>query len=97
MQSIESVKRLAVPIVRQYGVKKAAVFGSVAKGNAREDSDVDLLIDKGKLRNLWQFAGMVDDLEKVLGVHVDVLTYEQLQDAFLDAPIGKEVVIYEEE
>ncbi|MDR0433600.1 MAG: nucleotidyltransferase domain-containing protein [Gracilibacteraceae bacterium] len=97
MQTIESVRRLVVPIVRQYGVKKAAVFGSVAKGNAHEDSDVDLLIDRGTLRSLWQFAGMVDDLEKALGVHVDVLTYDQLQDAFMGAPIGREVVIYEEE
>jgi predicted nucleotidyltransferase len=57
---------------------------------------VDLLIYKGTLRGLWQYAALVNDLEEALGVHVDVLTYDQLQDAFLGAPIVREVVLYEE-
>jgi predicted nucleotidyltransferase len=96
MPTIESIRSIAVPIAKRYGVKKMALFGSVANGTAREDSDVDFVIDKGNLRGLWQYAGLVSDLEDALGIHVDVLTYDSLDAAFMGAPIGKEVVLYEE-
>ncbi|MDR3121409.1 MAG: nucleotidyltransferase domain-containing protein [Clostridiales bacterium] len=96
MISIQSISQKVVPIAKQYGIRKIAVFGSLAKNTAHEDSDVDLLIDKGSLKGLWQYAGLVADLEDALGVHVDVLTYDSLHDAFLSETPIEEVVIYEE-
>jgi predicted nucleotidyltransferase len=96
MPTIEFIRSITVPIAKRYGVKKVALFGSVANGTAREDSDVDIVISKGRLKGLWQYAGLVMDLEEALGAHVDVLEYDQLAGAFLGEPIGEEIVLYEE-
>jgi predicted nucleotidyltransferase len=96
IHSIDSIRRLCIPVARQYGVKKLALFGSYASNQQHIDSDVDLLIDKGRISGLWEYAGFVMQLERVLGGHVDVLTYESIGDAFAGTPIGSEVVLYED-
>jgi predicted nucleotidyltransferase len=47
MVDIETIKFCVEPIAKDYGIKKIYLFGSYAKGTANEDSDVDLLIEKG--------------------------------------------------
>lgn len=71
----EEVKRKVTPIFKQYGVLKASVFGSVARGEAKADSDVDLVVRVGKLPfGIWSFVGLRDDLEKVLQKKVDIVS-----------------------
>ena len=50
------------------------VFGSVARGDARPGSDVDLLAEFESGRSLWDLVGLKQDLEEILGVHVEVAT-----------------------
>ena len=64
------------PIFRQYGVKKAVLFGSYAKGKATEGSDVDLFVDSG-LRGL-AFFGLLDGVASVLEVPVDLIDASQV-------------------
>ena len=59
------------PVFRQYGVKKAVLFGSYAKGKATEGSDVDLYVDSG-LRGL-AFFGLLDGVASALEVPVDLI------------------------
>jgi predicted nucleotidyltransferase len=94
MQSIDEIKQKAVPIARQYGIEKLGIFGSYAKGKATEKSDIDFVVEKGKVRGL-QFYAFVDSLEAKLGLPVDVLTYEQLPETlFMDDVLRDEVPIY---
>ncbi|KKT00889.1 MAG: Nucleotidyltransferase [Candidatus Nomurabacteria bacterium GW2011_GWF2_43_8] len=72
--SIKDLQNKLLPIFRQYGIKKAAVFGSVSRGEDRPESDVDLLVKLGKPTGLVGFVGLVDDMEKALGRKVDLLT-----------------------
>ena len=60
----EIIANLA-PIFKQYGVKKAVLFGSYGKGNATEKSDIDLLVDSG-LKGL-SFVGLIEDVRIALG------------------------------
>ncbi|MCE9620825.1 MAG: nucleotidyltransferase family protein [Actinomycetia bacterium] len=58
----------------RHGASHPRVFGSVAKGKARTDSDVDLLVDLEPGRTLFDVAALHDELVELLGHEVDVLT-----------------------
>ena len=56
------------------GAHNVRVFGSVARGEAREDSDIDLLVDVESGRSLLDVVGLWLDLQDLLGRKVDLLT-----------------------
>jgi predicted nucleotidyltransferase len=59
-------------IAAKHGVTSIRVFGSVARGDAGPESDVDFLIERGPHRTPWFPAGFIVDLEDLLGRRVDV-------------------------
>lgn len=73
----ELSERVAAPM-RRRGVVRAGVFGSVARGEAGEDSDVDFLVELEKGRSLVDLAGLRLDLRDVLDREVDVATPSSL-------------------
>jgi len=91
---VDEIKRISVPIAQKYGVKKLALFGSYARGEQSEESDIDFIIDKGKIEG-WEFFGFINNLEDDLGVSVDVITYESLAESFISNAVKDEVVLYE--
>jgi len=66
-------------LARQYGVSNVRVFGSVARGEAREDSDVDLLVDVAPDVDIG-FLGLWVDLEELLARPVDLVTERSLRE-----------------
>jgi uncharacterized protein len=69
------VKKKIAPVLRKYNVIAASVFGSVARGEAGADSDVDLLVKVGRLPfGIWGFVALKQDLEKALQKKVDVVS-----------------------
>ncbi|HEY0512004.1 MAG TPA: nucleotidyltransferase family protein [Thermoanaerobaculia bacterium] len=65
-------------IAKRHGADRVRVFGSVARGEARSDSDIDFLVRPGPKTSAWFPAGLVLDLEELLGRKVDVLTENAL-------------------
>lgn len=61
-------------IVTRHGAGKVRVFGSVVRGDAGPDSDVDILIDLDRGRSLLDIVAIKQDLEDLLGCRVDVVT-----------------------
>jgi uncharacterized protein len=61
-------------IISRYPVRNPRVFGSVARGEDRAGSDIDLLVDPTERTSLFDVAGLQLDLEDLLGVKVDVAT-----------------------
>ena len=59
---------------KKYGASNVRVFGSVARGEADEQSDIDLLVDMEAGRSLLDLVGLWMDLEELLGCKVDVVT-----------------------
>jgi hypothetical protein len=59
-------------IAARHGVQSVRVFGSFARGDAREDSDLDLLIEAGPRTPPWFPGGLLVDLEEELGRRVDI-------------------------
>lgn len=68
-QKREEIRRIA----ERHGAYNVRVFGSVARGEAGPDSDVDFLIDVGEKTSSWFPAGLILDLEDLLGRRVDVV------------------------
>jgi predicted nucleotidyltransferase len=65
-------------IAARHGARDVRVFGSVARGEASEQSDVDLLVSTTEHTSPWFPAALVEELERVLGRKVDVVTEEGL-------------------
>jgi predicted nucleotidyltransferase len=92
--SIDEIKHIVAPIARRYDVDRVFLFGSYARGEANNQSDLDFVIDKGRLRGL-KFAGMLGDLQENFEKGVDLLTSSSLND--FKQRIEKDmVVIYEQ-
>lgn len=85
--SIESLKANQAKILAladKYGASNVRIFGSVARGEARADSDVDFLIDLEPGRSLLDHIGLKQDLEDLLGRSVDVAETITLHDLIRD-------------
>ena len=94
MPTIEEIKSIAVSLGRQYGVEKIFLFGSYARGDNDETSDIDFRIDKGNIRGLFQLCGFKNKLEDLLGKEVDVLTTQSLDSSFLNHIAKEEILLY---
>lgn len=93
--SINQIKKIAVPIAKEYGVTSLSLFGSYARGEATSESDVDFYIDKGNIKGLLDFIGFIQDLEEKLQCHVDVVTTTIEDKKFIEAIKKDGVLLYE--
>ncbi len=92
--TINQIRSIVSPIAREHGVSSVALFGSYATGTANADSDVDLIIEKGRLRSLFQICGLRIALEDALQLPVDLVTSESGDQSFLDSIAKDEVLLY---
>jgi len=81
---IKSKREEIIKIAQKHGVRKIRVFGSVARGEASESSDVDFLIETGPKRTPFFPGGLVADLEELLGRNVEVVTEKALNPLLRD-------------
>ena len=66
-------------IAARHGAHNIRIFGSVVRGEARPDSDVDFLVDMEPGRSLFDMGGLLMDLRDALGCKVDVVTERGLK------------------
>ena len=74
--TVSQIQDILVPVFREYNIRKAILFGSYAKGSAKDKSDIDLLVDSG-LKGL-AFFGLLEDVVNALGKEVDLLDTSQI-------------------
>ncbi|MDP2910673.1 MAG: nucleotidyltransferase family protein [bacterium] len=91
-KDITNIKKKIAPILKSHDVKKAAIFGSFARGEQNKKSDIDILIKfkKDNDKSLFDLVGLRLDLEEVLKRKVDVLTYNSLH------PLLKNIILKEQ-
>ena len=91
---LNDIQRAAAELGKQYGAERIWLFGSYARGEAATDSDVDLRIDKGRIRGLFALSGLHLALEDRLGRKVDLLPSDSLDAEFLASIHPEEVLLY---
>ncbi len=92
--SIEDLRKIINPIAEKYHVSKVFLFGSFARGDNHENSDVDLRIDKGDLKGMFALCGFYTEVEEALQMKVDLITTGSLEDDFLRKIEKEEVLLY---
>lgn len=89
-----TIKRLREnrdPLIKK-GLLNIAVFGSVARGDEKPGSDIDLMIKVPEDMNAFRLAGIQSDLQEILGAGVEIVTLKEFNSSF-DQSVQKDVVI----
>lgn len=89
----ESIKELIIPVLLQYDVAHAAIFGSYARGTQGENSDIDILVEFKGEKSLLDLVGLQLDLQDATGLSVDVVTYRALNHRIRESVLQEQVVI----
>jgi predicted nucleotidyltransferase len=87
-------KRAAIfKLAERYGVYDVRVFGSVARGDSNERSDIDLLVKVRPGRSLFDVGGFLMDVQDLLGCKVDVLTDDSLKPRIRERVLREAVAV----
>ncbi len=95
-QEIQDIQYKIAPILKKYGVVKAGVFGSYARGESHENSDIDLLVVFDKKTNYFDYMVLKDELEDSLGSKVDLVSERNIIPYFREYIYKDLQPIYEE-
>jgi len=87
---IDKYKQTIIPVLIKNDVDKAGIFGSFARNEAREDSDIDILVKFNSRKSLFDLARLELELEKESNRKVEVITYDSIN------PLIKERILKEE-
>jgi len=90
---IEEIKRKILPILQRYEVKKVGLFGSCVRGEMREDSDIDILVQIEKDISLFDFVGIKLEIEEALKRKIDLVEYSTIKPLLKERILKEQVVI----
>jgi len=89
----KDIKKRILPIIKRYGVKRLGIFGSAARGEMKEGSDIDVLVEISKDLSLLDFIGLKQELEEALTIKVDLVEYDMLKPLLRERILEEQVVI----
>ena len=92
-RKLEALKKQILPILKQAGVKRAAIFGSIARGEDTKKSDVDIFITVPHHMGLFDFIGLQHRLEDALQKKVDLVDYDGIKPRLKPYIVKDEVAI----
>lgn len=81
---LNEIKQKAKPILVEEGATKAALFGSIVRGDATQESDIDILVALPRGKSLFDLAGLQLRLKEALGKEVDIITYNSINPLLKD-------------
>ncbi|HLD81311.1 MAG TPA: nucleotidyltransferase domain-containing protein [archaeon] len=91
--AVSDLRNKIIPVLKKNGVKKAALFGSTARGEAKKGSDVDILVQLGRKESLFDVIRLKLALEKKLKKGVDLVEYAAIKPALREYILKDEVPI----
>lgn len=92
--TLEQLHDMIVPLVERYGMRRASIFGSYARGEADADSDIDVLLDGGESFRPINVFAVAEDLYEMSGKRVDVYELRELDEGpFRDTVLREAVAL----
>lgn len=105
MLTLQEIKERVAPVARKYELRAVYLFGSYARNDADENSDVDLLIDRdgSRVRSMLDMGGLYEELRDSIGKEIDLVTTQTLEQAstrqrtpsFVETIKAERVKVYE--
>lgn len=92
-EQMRAAREKALEILQKNGIKRAAFFGSIVRGEMTDESNIDILIEFEGRKSLLDLAGLKLDLEDALKRRVDLLTYRSLHPMLKDGILAEQVPI----
>jgi len=92
---VQDICTKIIPTLRRQGVLRAALFGSMVRGDAKKKSDIDILVRFSRRKSLLDLVRLQFILEDKLGKKVDLLTYDSIDPLLKDIILKEQKVIYE--
>lgn len=77
--TIDQIKEKAIPILKEAGIKRSSLFGSYVRGEQRDDSDVDFLVEYPDHISLFDIAALKNSLEEAFGRPVDLVDFNHIK------------------
>ncbi|HBC72765.1 hypothetical protein A2379_04630 [Candidatus Amesbacteria bacterium RIFOXYB1_FULL_47_13] len=90
---LDDIKQKVTPVLQHAGVIRSSIFGSYVRGDNREDSDIDILVELPKGRSLLDLVRLQRELGNVLVKKVDLLTYNSISPLLKDYILKDQVQI----
>ncbi|MEK7060654.1 MAG: nucleotidyltransferase family protein [Patescibacteria group bacterium] len=91
--TIDQIKVKAVPILMRAGVTRSSIYGSYVRGEQKQESDIDLLVDVPRGTSLFDLADLQIKLEEALGKNVDLVTYASVHHLLKDRIMAEQIGI----
>ena len=92
MKPDQRIISIVIPILNRYGIQKAGIFGSVARGEPK-CNDVDILVKVDRSMSLLRFIALKHELEDALGSPVDLVEYDAIKPALRERILAEEVAV----
>ena len=86
--TIKEIKNIIKPILNKYGINDIYLFGSYARGEAKDSSDIDIYCDKGNIRTFIDQGLLEDELEEALNKKVDII----FDSSYIDEYFKKQIM-----
>jgi len=92
-EQIQELEPKILEVLRRHDVLRASLFGSIVRGEMREDSDIDLLVEFQGRKSLLDLVGLKLDLEDTIKRRFDVVTYKSISPLLKDRIMAEQVAI----
>jgi predicted nucleotidyltransferase len=93
METLRARRAEILELADRWGARNVRVFGSVARGEAQRQSDVDFLVEFAPERSLLDHGGLLADLEALLGVNVDVVSERAMRARFRERVLKEALLL----
>ena len=90
--TIKEIKTIIKPILNKYGITEIYLFGSYARGEAKESSDIDIYCNKGNVKTFIDQGLLEDELEKALNKKVDIVFDSSYIDDYFKMQIMEDMI-----
>jgi len=90
--TIKQIKERMLPVLKKHNINEVYLFGSYARGEAKNSSDIDIYCESGDVKTLYNVAELEEELVKALGKEVDIVFFDTKIDNFFKEQLEKDKI-----